>query len=198
VLSLNGFSLVLQLVSGESVIIVFTIIIALGVTLGDVALAAITSLITMSEARDGTNSHVLSSEVLVLKVIENLAVVHVGILTLILTGSLHDLIKLRDDNSVHALEDLDDISAWLDCSIGPLDKSREFGVDLLGPAGDLVIDDIDLLEFLLKERIVFLDILECLIKIHDFLIHHAISRAVLTSVNLELMESSTKLLVVSL
>jgi hypothetical protein len=198
VLSLNGLSLVLELISGNSVIIVFAIIIALGVTLGDVALAAITSLITVSEARDGADSHVLSSEVLVLKVIENLTIVHVGILTLILTGSLHDLIKLRDDNCVHTLEDLDDISAGLDCSIGPLDKSREFGVDLLGPAGDLVVDDIDLLEFFLEERIVFLDILECLIKLHDFLIHHAIARAVLTSVNLELMESATKLLIVSL
>jgi hypothetical protein len=92
-----------------------------------------------------------------------------------LAGSLHDLVELRDDDSVHALEDLDNISAWLDCSIGSLDKSREFRVDLLGPAGDLVVDNIDLLEFLLEERIVLLDILESLVKLHDFLVHHAIA-----------------------
>ena len=174
-LSLNGLSLILELISGNSVIIVFAIIIALGVTLGDVALATIAGLVTVGEAGDGTDSHVLSSEVLVLKVIENFTIVHVGILTLVLAGSLHDLVELRDDDSVHALEDLDNISAWLDCSIGSLDKGREFRVDLLGPAGDLVVDNIDLLEFLLEERIVLLDILESLIKLHDFLVHHAIA-----------------------
>jgi hypothetical protein len=84
-------------------------------------LASIAGLISVSEAGDGTDSHVLSSEVLVLKVIENLTIVHVGILALVLAGSLHDLVQLRDDNCVHALEDLDNISAWLDCSIGSLD-----------------------------------------------------------------------------
>jgi hypothetical protein len=175
VLSLNGLSLVFELISGNSVIIVFAIIIALGVTLGDVALATIAGLISVSEAGDGTDSHVLSSEVLVLKVIENFTIVHVGILALVLAGSLHDLVELRDDDSVHALEDLDNISAWLDCSIGSLDKGREFRVDLLGPAGDLVVDDIDLLEFLLEQRIVLLDILESLVELHDFLIHHAVA-----------------------
>ena len=110
-----------------------------------------------------------------LKVIEDLTKVHIGVLSLVLTGSLHDFIELSDNDLIHTLKDLDNICARLDIAVTALNKSGELRVNLLGPAGDLIVDNVYLFEFLLKERVVLLYVSESLVKLDDLLIHHAVA-----------------------
>ena len=105
-LSLNKLPLLLELQCSKTVVVIYkqysikrikltlTIVISFSVTLGDVALATVSSLVAMSEARDRSNTHVLGSEVFVLEIIVNLSIVHVMVLTLVLLLFQNDLVEL--------------------------------------------------------------------------------------------------------
>ena len=69
-----------------------------------------------------------------LKVIEDLTKVHVGVFSFVLTGPLHYFVELAHNDLIHTLKDLDNISTRLDIAVTALDESGELRVNFLGPA----------------------------------------------------------------
>jgi hypothetical protein len=65
---------------------------------------------------------------------------------------LKNLVELLHHHGVHALEDLDDIGGGAcHLRLRVRNQSRKFAVNFLCPGRHLVINDVDLLELLLKE-----------------------------------------------
>ena len=121
--SLDSFALIFEFKSSHSVEIVFSVIIPLGVALGNIGLAAVSCLITVGETRDRSHTHILGSEVLVLKVIEDFTEVHIVVVATLLLLFLKYFVKLLNNDGVHSLEDLHDVSGRSDgLSLGAFNK----------------------------------------------------------------------------
>ena len=200
-LGLDSLTLVFEFECGKLVVVVFAFVVSFGVALGNVGLAAVAGLVAVGEPGDGSHTDVLCSKVLVFEVVEDLAEIHVVVVAALLLLLLEDLVQLFHHDGVHALKDLNDVGSGSDgLSLRAFDQGGELDENLLGPAGDLVVHDVDLLELLLKEGVVLLHVGKSVVQLDDFFILETASACspVLASINLQFVQSAPELLVVLL
>lgn len=157
----------------------------------------------MSDTRDWSDSDVFANKVFSGKIVEYISVLKTLIFVIFLVLSLffHGSELLYRD-CVHSLEDFGDVIRFL-MEDWVVDKSSELGVDSLGPSGDLVVDDVDFLEFLIKESLVILLVSQLFVHLDDLLVEWTwVSLIVLLGisirVDLQLVKSSSKLFIIFL
>lgn len=118
----------------------------------DTGCPAISGLVAVGDAGDGSHSDVLVDEVFRSEVVESLSEVSlladsVGVLTLL------ECAQFPVDQATHDLKDCWHVG-WLLLESGIFGEHSELGVDTSCPLRDLVVHDIDPLEPLLKLRLV--------------------------------------------
>ena len=128
-------------------------------------MAAISCLVGVCSTRDRSNSDILVEELGGREISEYLPVIDSVIGTFI-SLTLLQAIKLSDNDCVHGLEHGDEVN-WVLLEELVLGQGAELLIASSGPVGDLVVNDVDLLETLLKGLIVTIYNSEILVHLND-------------------------------
>ena len=131
----------------------------------DIRLAAISCLVGVCSTRDRSNSDVLVEELGGREISEYLPVIDSVIGTFISLALLQG-IKLTDNDCVHGFEHGDQVD-WVLLEELVLGQSAELLIASSGPVGDLVVNDVNLLETLLEGLIVAIHDSEILVHLND-------------------------------
>ena len=154
----------------------------------------------MCSTRDRSNSDVLVEELGGREISEYLPVID-SVISTFINLTLLKGIKLSDNDCVHGLEHGYEVN-WVLLEELVLGQSAELLIASSGPVGDLVVNDINLLETLLKGLIVTIYNSEILIHLNDLsIVRLGVSLSglfVIGSINLKLLESLGQLLVILL
>ena len=128
-------------------------------------MAAVSCLVGMGRSRNRSNSDVLVEELGGREISEYLPVIDSIIATFISLALLQG-IKLSDNDCVHGFEHGDKVD-WILLEELVLCQSSELLIASSGPVGDLVVNDVNLLETLLKGLIVTIYDSEILVHLND-------------------------------
>ena len=128
-------------------------------------MAAISCLVGVCSTRDRSNSDVLVEELGGREISEYLPVID-SIIGTFISFALLQTIKLSDDDCVHGLEHGDEVN-WVLLEELVLGQGTELLIASSRPVGDLVVNDVDLLETLLKGLIVTIYNSEILVHLND-------------------------------
>ena len=132
---------------------------------GDIRLAAISCLVGVCSTRDRSNSDVLVEELGGREISEYLPVIDSVIGTFI-SLALLQAIELADDDCVHGFEHGYEVD-WVLLEELIFCQSAELLIASPRPVGDLVVNDVNLLETLLKGLIVTIYDSEILVHLND-------------------------------
>lgn len=164
-------------------------------------MAAISCLVGVCSTRDRSNSDVLVEELGGREISEYLPVIDSVIGTFI-SLTLLQAIKLADNDCVHGLEHGDEVD-WILLEELVLGQGAELLIASSRPVGDLVVNDVDLLETLLEGLIVTIYNSEILVHLNDLsIVRLGVSLSgiisVIGGIDLELLEPLGQLLVILL
>ena len=167
----------------------------------DIRLAAISCLVGVCSTRDRSNSDVLVEELGGREISEYLPVID-SIIGTFISLTLLQAIKLADNDCVHGLEHGDEVD-WVLLEELVLGQGAELLIASSRPVGDLVVNDVDLLETLLEGLIVTIYNSEILVHLNDLsIVRLGVSLSgiisVIGGIDLELLEPLGQLLVILL
>jgi len=153
------------------VVVVLPLFVSLTPThpLGNVRLPPILSLILLGEARDRSDSDVLADKVVGGEVIEDVAILD-AVSALAFLGLSVEGIELLDHDLRHALKDLHNVISIL-FEGRVIYQGSELVEDLLGPASDLVIDNVDPLEPIREQFHLLRLVYQSSVHFNDFVVH---------------------------
>ena len=128
-------------------------------------MAAISGLVGVGRTRDRSNSDVLVEELGGREISEYLPVVNTVICAFFCLALLQ-AIELSDNDSVHGFEHGDEVD-WVLLEELVFGQRPELLIASPGPVGDLVVNDVNLLETLLEGLIVAIHDSEILVHLND-------------------------------
>jgi len=161
-------ALSLELKDSHLVVVVLLVVgTAVAKTARHIRLATVVVLAALvGHATDGAHTNVLIDEVFSSEVVKDLSIFDTFFIVTLLAALLN-VVELLADNSLHGGKDLDEVLRLV-LEDGVVSEKTELLVDALGPGADLIVDNVDALEFIGEARLVTLNLISLLAQEENF------------------------------